>query len=58
MKKSGKETPHEVKKVSGPEVKEFISLCEVHNITPTKRQLSKFRNKKGRLYNIINKSEA
>ena len=54
--KTGKETP--VKLVYGGQYIEFIDLCEKHNITPTKRQLSKFRNKKGRLFNAINKSEA
>lgn len=55
--KTGKETPHEFKKVSGLGItKEFTILCEKYNISPTKRQFSKFCNKKGRLYNTINKS--
>lgn len=58
MKKSGKETP--IKTVDGgqSQYNGFVKLCEERNITPTKRQFSKFRNKKGRLYNAIYKSEA
>lgn len=56
--KTGKETPR--KMASGLkqtlEVVMFIRLCEVYNIAPTKRQLSKYRNKKGRLYNAIKES--
>jgi hypothetical protein len=31
---------------------DFISACTKHNIKPTTRMASKFRNKKGSLYNI------
>jgi hypothetical protein len=48
--KTGKETPR--KMASGPVAQQFIALCNKHDITPTKRQLSKFRNKKGKLYAI------
>lgn len=56
MNKSGKETP--VRTVDGGQsnVGEaithfiFITMCRKYGITPTKRQLSKFRNKKGILY--------
>lgn len=61
--KSGKETP--VRLVNGGQsiganasIAYFLELCEFHNVTPTKRQFSKFRNHKGRLYNAIHKSEA
>lgn len=56
MKQSGKETPR--KMASGPATVDFQKLCEKYGITPTKRQYSKFRNGKGRLYNAIHKSEA
>lgn len=52
--KTGKETPR--KMASGPATVAFQELCTKYGITPTKRQFSKFRNKKGRLYNAINKS--
>ena len=51
MKKSGKETP--VRLVNGGQNETFLEMCEKYHITPTKRQLSKFRNKKGRLYNAV-----
>ena len=52
MRKSGKETPWEPKMVTGGQQfdSKFLKLCLEHNITPTKRQLSKYRNKKGILY--------
>lgn len=58
--KTGKETP--IRLVNGGQLSiaevDFIRLCEMYAITPTKRQLSKFRNNKGRLYNAIHKSKA
>ena len=56
MNKSGKETP--VRLVNGGQsndeaITHFITMCKKYGITPTKRQLSKFRNKKGRLYNAV-----
>ena len=56
MKNTGKETPR--KMASGQKDREFVDLCYRYDITPTKRQLSKFRNKKGRLYNAIHKTGA
>lgn len=57
--KTGKETPHEHKCVSGlGNTEAFVKLCKQYSITPTKRQFSKFRNNKGRLFNAINKREA
>lgn len=48
MNKSGKETP--VRTVDGGQHQKFVDLCNSYSVTPTKRQLSKYRNKKGILY--------
>lgn len=54
--KTGKETPIRMLN-GGPGASDFIALCNKHGVTPTKRQFSKFRNKKGRLFNAIKNAD-